>query len=334
MKKRPVRLPSIFEIFLSLSLFFAIAFSFTVTFKLPLQIALFSAWFIFMFLGYWLGHSYDEMEKALLAGISQGLVAVIVLIAVGALVGSWLVSGIVPGVIYYGLHMLSPTIFLPACLMLCAMTSLATGTSWGTVGTMGIAMMGVGSSMGMPAPLVAGAILSGAYFGDKLSPMSDSVILAATLSKVDIFRAYTWYASNKSYEFFYLFSALFLWWGLSYSSAADLYRISNTINTLNQHFTINKFIFIPILTTIFLMAMKKPAFPTLCLGAGLGVIWGIALQDMSPLEAIRSLYKPTPMHTGNAFLDLLLNRGGISEMLNSVVIIFFWFRAWRSFRKN
>lgn len=109
-----------------------------------------------------------------------------ILIAVGALIGTWIAGGVVPTLIYYGLEFIHPSIFLLATLIICSITSVATGTSWGTVGTAGIAMMAIGEGLGLPLPLVAGAVLSGAYFGDKLSPLSDSTVLASSLSKVEV----------------------------------------------------------------------------------------------------------------------------------------------------
>src|SRR5699024_11531444 len=124
--------------------------------------------------------------EALKDGISSGLDAVLILVAVGTLIGTWIAGGIVPSIIYYGLEFIHPSIFLLATMVLCSITSLATGTSWGTAGTAGIAMVGVGEAMGIPLPMVVGAVLSGAYFGDKLSPLSDSTVLTASMSKVNI----------------------------------------------------------------------------------------------------------------------------------------------------
>src|SRR5690606_7118874 len=160
--------------------------SFTVYFDLPIQLALFIGLFLILILGVKLGYSYKELQSAMNNGIYSGLEAVLILVAVGALIGTWITGGIVPTIIYYGLEFIHPSIFLLATLILCSVTSLATGTSWGTAGTVGIAMIGVGGAMGIPLPLVVGAILSGAYFGDKLSPLSDSTVLTASMSKVDV----------------------------------------------------------------------------------------------------------------------------------------------------
>ncbi|TWK64603.1 Malate-2H(+)/Na(+)-lactate antiporter [Bacillus licheniformis] len=174
------------EIICVLGAFLAIVCSFTVKFELPIQLALFISWFLVILLGLRLGHRYEDLQKSITNGISNGLEAILILIAVGALIGTWIAGGVVPTLIYYGLEFIHPSIFLLATLIICSITSVATGTSWGTVGTAGIAMMAIGEGLGLPLPLVAGAVLSGAYFGDKLSPLSDSTVLASSLSKVEV----------------------------------------------------------------------------------------------------------------------------------------------------
>ena len=316
------KLPSLAHVTISFTLFLSLAWSFTVLFDLPIQLVLFIAWFIMISLGHFLGHAYVELEKSIIKGINQGLIAVLILIAVGALAGTWIKGGIVPGIIYYGLQILHPPIFLPACLIICAITSLSTGTSWGTVGTAGIAMMGVGSSMGIPAPLVAGAILSGAYFGDKLSPMSDSVILASTLSRVEITEHIRGMLPISITSFIITLIAFSIT-GIFYIEPAQLSNIDGTLLALKTTFNISGLIFIPVLITLFLLIIKKPAFPVICFGALLGSIWAILFQNVPPVAAIQSAYSPEILQTGTPILDKLLNRGGIESMLTSIVIIIF-----------
>lgn len=186
MTTQQARLPSVFQVILSLGIFLALAFSFTAKLDLPIQLALFIGWFVIMVLGLKLGHQYKDLEAAATKGISNGLGAVLILLSVGALVGTWIAGGIVPTIIFYGLKAIHPSIFLLATMLICSLTALATGTSWGSAGTAGIAMMGIGQGLGIPAPMTAGAVLSGCYFGDKMSPLSDSVILASSMSGVEI----------------------------------------------------------------------------------------------------------------------------------------------------
>lgn len=156
MKQVTTRLPSLIQVFISLGLFLLLAFSFTAKLDLPIQLALYIGWFIIMLLGLKLGHQYKDLEKAALNGISNGLGAVLILLAVGALVGTWISGGIVPTIIYYGLKAIHPSIFLLATMIICSLTALATGTSWGAAGTAGIAMMGIGPRSWRSCPNYSG----------------------------------------------------------------------------------------------------------------------------------------------------------------------------------
>ena len=136
--------------------------------------------------GKYLGYHYHHLQKGVIAGVTQGMDAIMILIAVGALIGSWMAGGIVPNIIYLGLSVMDPALFLPAAFIICAITSLATGTSFGTAGTAGIAMMGIGAGFDLPPALVAGAAISGAYVGDKLSPLSDTTVMTASMCQVNL----------------------------------------------------------------------------------------------------------------------------------------------------
>ncbi|HAS72788.1 MAG TPA: Na+/H+ antiporter NhaC, partial [Clostridiales bacterium UBA8960] len=134
-----------------------------------------------------IGYKWKAIEESMFDGIRQALQAVVILAIIGVLIGVWILSGVVPSMVYYGLNILTPQIFLVATLLICSVTSLATGTSWGTAGTIGIALMGIASGLGIPAPIAAGAIISGAYFGDKMSPLSDTTNLAPAMAGTDVF---------------------------------------------------------------------------------------------------------------------------------------------------
>ncbi|MGD9289782.1 MAG: Na+/H+ antiporter NhaC family protein, partial [Desulfobacterales bacterium] len=133
------------------------------------------------------GFSWKEIETGMLNGITNSLQAIVILLIIGILIGVWIISGVVPTLLYYGLKILHPKIFLPAALIICSITSLATGSSWGTSGTIGIALIGIGAGLGFPLPVVAGAVLSGAYFGDKMSPLSDTTNMAPAMVGTDLY---------------------------------------------------------------------------------------------------------------------------------------------------
>ncbi|WP_078412830.1 Na+/H+ antiporter NhaC [Priestia abyssalis] len=318
-----VRLPSMLEIVCVLGLFLAIVFSFTAFFNLPIQLALFISWFLVILLGVRLGYGYPDLQEMITKGISKGLEAILILIAVGALIGTWIAGGVVPTLIYYGLEFIHPSIFLLATLAICSITSVATGTSWGTVGTAGIAMMAIGEGLGLPLPLVAGAVLSGAYFGDKLSPLSDSTVLAASMSKVDVI-AHVRAMLYLSLPAFIITGILFTIAGFVYGGKnVDLDKVDFLKSSLLDMFDIQIWMLVPAVFVIVLLALKKPSMPTITAGALLGAIWASLFQGMSFVDAIGTAYVGFSADTGIDFMDKLLNRGGVEGMLGSVMVIIF-----------
>ncbi|WP_163138285.1 malate-H+/Na+-lactate antiporter MleN [Bacillus subtilis] len=320
---KDVRLPTLFEIIIVLGVFLALVLSFTVFLDLPIQLALFVSWFIAMLLGIRLGYSYKDLQNAIVHGISNGLEAVLILVSVGALIGTWIAGGVVPTLIYYGLEFIHPSIFLLATLIICSIMSVATGTSWGTVGTAGIAMIAIGEGLGIPLPLVAGAILSGAYFGDKLSPLSDSTVLASSLSKVDVL-AHVRAMLYLSIPAYVITAILFTVVGFMYGGKnIDLDKVEFLKSSLQNTFDIHIWMLIPAVLVIVLLAMKKPSMPVIVIGALLGAIWAVVFQGMDIAHAIATAYNGFSIKTNVEFLNGLLNRGGIVGMLDSLVVIIF-----------
>lgn len=316
-------MPTLFEIIIVLGVFLALVLSFTVFLDLPIQLALFVSWFIAMLLGIRLGYSYKDLQNAIVHGISNGLEAVLILVSVGALIGTWIAGGVVPTLIYYGLEFIHPSIFLLATLIICSIMSVATGTSWGTVGTAGIAMIAIGEGLGIPLPLVAGAILSGAYFGDKLSPLSDSTVLASSLSKVDVL-AHVRAILYLSIPAYVITAILFTVVGFMYGGKnIDLDKVEFLKSSLQNTFDIHIWMLIPAVLVIVLLAMKKPSMPVIVIGALLGAIWAVVFQGMDIAHAIATAYNGFSIKTDVEFLNGLLNRGGIVGMLDSLVVIIF-----------
>ncbi|MEC1647647.1 malate-H+/Na+-lactate antiporter MleN [Bacillus halotolerans] len=320
---KDVRLPTLFEIIIVLGAFLALVLSFTVFLDLPIQLALFVSWFFAMILGIRLGYSYKDLQNAIVHGISNGLEAVLILVSVGALIGTWIAGGVVPTLIYYGLEFIHPSIFLLATLIICSIMSVATGTSWGTVGTAGIAMIAIGEGLGIPLPLVAGAILSGAYFGDKLSPLSDSTVLASSLSKVDVL-AHVRAMLYLSIPAYVITAILFTAVGFMYGGKnIDLDKVEFLKSSLQNTFDIHIWMLIPAVVVIVLLAMKKPSMPVIVIGALLGAAWAAIFQGMNIADAIATAYNGFSIKTDVEFLNGLLNRGGIVGMLDSLVVIIF-----------
>ncbi|MCL9783702.1 Na+/H+ antiporter NhaC [Vibrio sp. S4M6] len=322
MKQVQPKRPSLAQVFLALGLFLLMAFSFTAKLDLPIQLALYIGWFIIMALGIWLGHSYKSLEESALHGIANGLGAVLILLAVGALVGTWIIGGIVPTIIFYGLESIHPSIFLLATMIICSLTSLATGTSWGSAGTAGIAMMGIGQGLGVPAPITAGAVLSGCYFGDKMSPLSDSVILASSMSGVEVVEHIRGMLPIASISYV-ITGIMFTAFGLHYSGQMNTEHVQAVMDAMQQQFHITPWSFIPVIAVLGLLALRMPAFPVISFGAVLGVLWAVLFQHTEFLTAFRAAWQPLPIDTGVKFIDAILNRGGMYSMLGSVAVIVF-----------
>ncbi|WP_342388881.1 Na+/H+ antiporter NhaC [Salinicoccus bachuensis] len=304
-----------------LVMFVVIMFSFILLLELPIQLALLTIWFMIMGVGLYLGNSYFHMEKGILKGIYEGMGAILILIAVGALIGTWIAGGVVPTLIYYGLNIISPSIFLMAAMIICAITALSTGTSFGSAGTAGIAMMGIGESFGLPIYLVAGAVISGCYVGDKMSPLSDTTVMTASLSKVDLFR----HIKSMSYVSLPAFIiAAILYWivgAVLYSGSGDLSIAEETMTGLASTFNISWVMLIPAAIVIALLVMRMPSVPVILFGALLGSLWATWFQGYGFIEAIQALYSGSSLSTGIAFIDNLLNRGGITFMLEVILLI-------------
>lgn len=303
----------------------------------PNQLALLGAAFLAMAIGiYHLKVSYKTIEAKTFDSVGVALPAVAILLVVGALVGVWILNGVVPAMIYYGVQLINPTFFLPVTLIICSIVSLATGSSWSTVGTVGIALIGIGTALGIPLGMVAGAIVSGSYFGDKMSPLSDTTNLAPAMAGVDLFEHIqnmfytTWPAFILSLIGFALLGAFYS--GEQVSPA----EIEKLLGLLDSQFWISPWLFtLPLL--IFVLVYKKmPALPALALGAIVGSFYALIFQP----EMIKSLagealslksayivisktaFGGFKASTGNAIVDELLSRGGMASMLNTIWLIF------------
>lgn len=222
-----------------------------------------------------LKHEYYTVERGIIEGIMTGMQACLILYTVGCLVGTWIVSGVVPSMIYYGLSILSPSIFLFATLIICSIVSLSTGTSWGTAGTVGIALLGIGMGLGVPAPLTAGVIISGGYFGDKLSPLSDTTNLAPAVAGTDLFqhiRGMLW-TTVPTYTIVIVITLAI---GFKYAGGTiDAANIQAIQELMKAEFWVNPLTLIAPISVIALSGMGKPAIPSLWFGIFISVIFAL-----------------------------------------------------------
>ncbi|MFD1066004.1 Na+/H+ antiporter NhaC [Oceanobacillus locisalsi] len=319
--KKEARIPNGLEIIGMLLVFTAIMLLSIMVFEIPVAMALILVWTFMILFGLYLGNNYDSLQEGIQEGISKGLQGVLILITVGALIGTWIIGGIVPTLIYYGTNFIHPSIFLFAAMILCMVTSIATGTSWGTLGTAGIAMMGVAQSFGIPLPLAAGALISGAFMGDKISPLSDTTVLTSSLSNVDIIKHIKsmFYVTIPA---FVITSILFIIVGFFYvDGSVSMVQAEETQAALQEFFNIQWYMLIPALIVIVLLMMKKPSVPTIAFGALLGSIWAVLFQEKSINESFMAIYEGYSAESNYLIINELLNRGGIMFMLDVILII-------------
>lgn len=302
----------------------------------PNQLALIFAAMIGALLGWRNGYSWKEMQQGIVHGISLSTGAILILLMVGALIGSWILSGTVPTMIHMGLSILSPAWFYAAAVVICAIVSLATGSSWTTAGTIGVALIGIATVQGLHLGLAAGAIISGAYFGDKMSPLSDTTNLAPAMAGTDLFthiRHMVWTTTPSILIAIALFAGAGLWLG----GATDAPEIAAMQAQLATQFNVGWVMLLPAVVVITLVVRKVPAFPALLIGALTGSVFAILFQreavlrfvgetDLtSALALIRgawtALFDGYTSSSGNTALDELLTRGGMSGMLNTVWLI-------------
>ena len=265
-----------------------------------------------------IGYSWKFIENSMIKGISQAMQSIIILAIIGVLIGIWILAGVVPTMIYYGLMILKPSIFLVATVLITSITSLATGTSWGTAGTMGIALMGIASGLGIPAPVTAGAVLSGAYFGDKMSPLSDTTNLAPAMAGTDVFTHIK--AMFKPTLLAYgLTLLIFGFLSLKYKGAsADLSNVDVIAKGLKESFTISPVLLLAPLVVIISIAKKLPAVPGISLGIIIASILGPIYQDVNFGDILSAGLNGYVSNTGLEAVDKLLTTGGLNNMMSSI----------------
>ena len=282
------------------------------------------------------GHRWKDLLAAIVDGIGTAMGAVLILLSVGGLIGTWLMAGTVPSLIYYGLDLLNPQFFYVAACLICAIAALSTGSSWTVAGTLGVALIGVALGLGLSPAVAAGAIISGAYFGDKMSPLSDTTNLAPAVAETDLFthiRHMAWTTTPS----FVIALILFLFMGLGADVDASSESLALLQSTLDESFNVTPLALIP-LAVVFFMAFKKvPPLPTILFGALLGGFVAIVLQpdavlrfadspDLKPAMAMTkgvwlALANGYVSTTGVPEVDDLLSRGGMSSMLVTIWLI-------------
>lgn len=287
---------------------------------IPTQVPLAGAAAVAALMAARLGWGWREIEASFLDGIRLSLGACLILLAVGLLIGTWIAGGIVPLLIVYGLKLLSPQYFLVATCAACAVVSLSTGSSWTTAGTVGLAFIGIGQGLGIPPAMTAGAIISGAYFGDKMSPLSDTTNLAPAVSGSELFehvRHMAWTTGPS------MAVSLALFWGLGlrFGGEAALDSVQAIHDGLTRGFVITPWLLLPPVLVLALVVAKVPALPAVFTGALLGGICAVAVQDVPLGRVLLIAHAGYTSETGLAAVDALLSRGGMQSMYGTIGII-------------
>lgn len=278
--------------------------------------------------------SYKKMIEEVANNLKSTTGAILILLFVGALAGTWLISGVIPTMIYYGLKILNPTIFLPATVVICAVISIATGSSWTTSATVGIALVGIGGALGIPLGMVAGAVLSGAYFGDKMSPLSDTTNLAPAMAGTDLF-THIRYMAKTTIPTIIVSLIVFIILGFTFETTGQTDTEAILIS-IKETFHISAWLFLVPAAVIFLIIRKTQPLIALLIGTLLGGLFAIIFQPeivMNITEAeqldFRSAYQgvmnaitvDTAIETNNAELNDLFSSGGMSGMLGTIWLI-------------
>lgn len=282
-----------------------------------------------------LGLEWKKIRESIVSTIASSMPAILILLLIGALSGTWLISGIVPALVYYGLEVLHPKIFLFAAVIISGLVSLATGSSWSTIATIGIALLGIGDAMGIRTPIVAGAIISGAYFGDKMSPLSDTTNLAPAMAGTDLFThiRYMLYTTGPS---MIITLIIFLIIGFTQNTETTNTDISQVQAAIKDSFSLNPLLFIVPVILIVIIIKKVPPIPALMIGSLLGGIAAVIFQPemiknlagaegsyakQSYMAVLEAMYGSVKIDTGSAEIGDLFKSGGMSGMLLTIWLI-------------
>jgi len=289
-------------------------------------------------LAYLVGFKNNVSAEMIFENVSKNIKSIsspiIILLLVGALSGTWLISGIIPSMIYYGFNIINASFFLPSCVIISAIVALATGSSWSTSATIGIALIGIGKALGFDIGIVAGAVISGAYFGDKMSPLSDTTNLAAAVSGSDLFE-HIKYMTITTVPTICVALIFFVIYNLINLPNENLSNV-DYIESINDYFYISPVLFIVPLIVIFMIYKKINPIVSLFVGTILAAVFSLIFQselisniilqnsssDVSSYNIVMdSIIAKTTIQTNSVFLDELLTSGGMSGMLNTIWLV-------------
>jgi Na+:H+ antiporter, NhaC family len=282
-----------------------------------------------------LGHDWLDVRAKVVTSISSAMPSILILFLIGSLAGTWMISGVVPMLIYYGLQILNPKIFLFATVVICSVVSLSTGSSWSTVATIGVALLGIGITLGINEGIVAGAIISGAYFGDKMSPLSDTTNLAPAMAGTDLF-THIRYMMLTTGPTMIITLILFLIIGFTYDFGGTGTNVTNVLTAIKGTFYISPVLLLVPALLIFVIVKKVPPLPSLIFGTLIGALFAIIFQPhiieevasttgsffrQSYIAVMKTMFGSVSVTTDNEVVNELLRTKGMAGMLNTIWLI-------------
>lgn len=319
-KERTPRQPKVWEALLALIFVIAVVVA-AIRTKVGIQMGLAMGGCTAIVFALLMGNKWSDIQDTVKRVVGDSATTLLILLSVGMMVGIWIIGGTVPTLLYYGLKICSPNIIVPLTFVLCAITSLFTGTSFGSIATMGLALFGVGTSMGISAPLMAGAVCSGAFFGDKMSPLSDTTNVAADMSGTPLYdhigsMMYTTVPATV------ICLVLYTVLGIRNASAnADLSNIEMILDTLGANFNISVIALVPAVLVLLTSALKVPAVPAMLGCTAVSGVFACLLQKISLSAMLGAAMNGFSSDTGVAMVDKILSRGGMTSMYSTVAII-------------
>jgi NhaC family Na+:H+ antiporter len=291
-------------------------------YKIRPQVLLVAAAFLTGILGFILKFKWQDMEQGIVDSIHKAMPAILIMLCVGILIGSWIAGGTIPMVIYFGLKLISPKFFLVTACFVCSLTSIATGTSWGTIGTLGVAFIGIAMGLGIPLGPAAGAIVAGAYFGDKMSPFSDVTNLAPVAAGANLFdhiKHMLWSAAPA----WLIGLAIYFFIGLRYSaSSVESETMTLITQTLKANFRFNVWLLLPMAVVFYFAATKKPTIPGMLLSSFIAGVLALIFQGATIPEIATAMNTGFQANTGVAQVDQLISRGGMMSMMETQLVAF------------
>lgn len=301
----------------------------------PNQLALLLSGFVGALIIWWSGGNWDVVFERVLYSIGKAMPSVLILLFIGSLVGSWLISGTVPTLIYYGLNLLSPMFFLPSTVVICAIVSVITGSSWSTIATIGVALLGVGDAFQIDKSIVAGAVISGAYFGDKISPLSDTTNLASSMAGTDLFR-HIRYMLFTTVPSILITLLIFTFIGIGQGSGVSMTEIEHFKTVISESVNITPWLLLVPISLFVIISLKMPALPALMIASLIGCVSAVIFQPhlveqvaggghsllvSSYKGCFTAMFEGFQVNTTDADISNLLSTSGMQGMLNTVWLI-------------